>query len=186
VIAVVEKSADESTACAPITRGGEREGRRHDRGRACPQRGEATPSRQSPRQPGQGAPVRFTAGGRLCLQGRPMPRPIRRRCPPAPAPIDGVREVEAFRVQEHTQAATRPDVIALRAEVHALRAELAARGRPYDMSGGFRSPTISGQAHQPSAGLYRTSTVSRIGSIEKGRHDPQGGRRLQTAGWCRA
>ena len=80
-----------------------------------------------------------------------MPRPIRRRCPPAPAPIDGVREVEAFRVQEHTQAATRPDVTALRAEVHALRAELAARGRPYDMSGGFRSPASS----RPVPDLYR-------------------------------
>jgi hypothetical protein len=69
-----------------------------------------------------------------------MPRPIRRRCPPAPAPTDKVREVEAFRVQEHTQAATRPDVIALKAEVHALRAELGARDRPFDIL-----PAVNGQ-----------------------------------------
>jgi hypothetical protein len=74
-----------------------------------------------------------------------MPRPIRCRCPTAPAPIDKVREVEAHRVQEHTQAATRPEVIALTAEIHALRAELAARDRPYDMSGGFRSPPSVGR-----------------------------------------
>jgi hypothetical protein len=87
-----------------------------------------------------------------------MPRPIRCRYPTAPAPIDKVREVEAHRVEEHTQAATRPDVIALSAEIHALRAELAARDRPYDMSWRVPLTTISGQAHQPPAGLYRTST----------------------------
>jgi hypothetical protein len=53
VIAVMETSADVSTPCPPITPGGKREGRRHDRGRAGPQRGEATPMRQSPHGPEQ-------------------------------------------------------------------------------------------------------------------------------------
>jgi hypothetical protein len=65
--------------------------------------------------------------------------------PTCPGADRQVREVEAHRVEEHTQAATRPDLIVLRAEVHELRAELVARDRPYDMSGGFRSPPSVGR-----------------------------------------
>ncbi len=63
--------------------------------------------------------------------------------------IDKVREVE-----EHTQAATRADVIALTAEVHALRQELTARPRHLAQEVEARpSPHDGGPASEPHQAL---------------------------------